>query len=277
MAKKGNGYKFGLSKLIIAKRTVDAGTGTVSYSDAFQCGEAMKATITPNYVTGELYGDNRKVADISEFVDASVVLGSTTMPYQATQILFGHDVNSTTGVERSAAGDVANEVGLGFTSKNHDGTYDACVIYRSRFTEGAEDFNTKGSSISFVTPELSGKALGREEDGEWRVKNYAFASESLAVDWICSVLDITNTFTVTKFNVTQTLTHATSSFTANKINKNAELVATLTADTGYTLATPTVTMGGTAVTGAWDSTTSKVTISSVTGDVVITETATQDE
>ena len=274
---KGKKYRFGLSKLIMAKRTYVEGTGA-SYSDAFQCGEAQTANITPNYATGSLFGDDKKVADVSEFTDAAITLGATTLPYQAAQILFGHSVNLSTGVEVSSAADSAGEVGLGFTSKNHDGTYDAVVFWRAKFTEGAEDFQTKGDGINFVTPSLNGTILPIEDDtSDWRVKNYNFSNESEAVDWICSTLGIQNTFTTTKYTVTQTLSHATSSNSAAKVTKNTSYTTTLTADTGYVLATPTVTMGGTDVTStAWDSSTSKVTITSVTGNIVITETATED-
>jgi phi13 family phage major tail protein len=273
MAQKKNVYKFGLSKLIIAKRTVSGGTG--SYSDAFQCGEAQTATVTPNFVSGSVYGDDKKVAEVSEFKDAAIQLGSTTMPASATGILFGHQIG-VDGVETSKASDVANDVGLGFTSKNHDGSYDACVIFRARFSEGAENYQTKGDGINFVFPSLSGSIMAREEDDKWRVKNFDFASESAAVDWICTILGITNTFTNTKYTVTQNLSHATSSFSGADVDKASSLTITLTADTGYELATPTVIMGNVYQdpTDVWDSATGKITIASVDGDLIITETAT---
>lgn len=189
MAARQEVYKFGFSQLIMAKRTYADSTAT--YSDAFQCGQATNGTITPNYVTGALYGDDAMVAEVSEFVSAGVTLGSTTMPSSAPAVLFGHEVDETSGEETSNTGDTANEVGVGFTTKNHDGTYDACVLYRVKFQEGAENFQTKGSSINFVTPVLNGTALGRQEDGDWRIKSFAFASESAAVDWIETTLGIT--------------------------------------------------------------------------------------
>ena len=82
---------------------------------------------------------------------------------------------------------------------------------------------------------------------------------------------------VVTHSVTQNLTNVTSSFSNATVNDGDALDLTLTADSGYTLDTPTVTMGGTDITStAWSSTDSKVTIDSVTGDVVITATATED-
>lgn len=74
----------------------------------------------------------------------------------------------------------------------------------------------------------------------------------------------------TEYSVTQTLSHATSSFTGNTVDAGDSLEATITADTGYTIDTVTVTMDGVDVTStAWDSSTSKVYIENVTGDVTI--------
>ena len=277
MAKKrAKSYNIGLSMPIIAKYNFNAETRVITYSDAFRCGEAMTTTITPNYVTGALYGDNKKVDEASEFVDATLAIGSTIMPSSAPSILFGHDVNGTTGVETSGANDVSNYVGYGVTVKNSDGSYDALVLYKAKFTEGAENFQTKGSSMNYVTPQLSGSAVTRDTDDKWRVKNFGFASESDAVDWICSVLGIENTFTGDAYSVTQDLTHAFSNYNRASIRKNTALSIKIVADDGYELATPEVTMGGEDITAtAWDAVTSKVSIASVTGDVVITEVATE--
>lgn len=74
-----------------------------------------------------------------------------------------------------------------------------------------------------------------------------------------------------EFSITQTLTHITSDFTDETVQAGAPLEATLTADTDYVIGTVTVTMDGVDVTTtAWDTTTSKVYIANVTGDVVIT-------
>ena len=78
----------------------------------------------------------------------------------------------------------------------------------------------------------------------------------------------------TEYSVTQNLTRATSSFTDSTIDAGDELEATITADTGYTIDTVTVTMDGVDITStAWSSVTSKVDIANVTGAVVITVSA----
>lgn len=77
-----------------------------------------------------------------------------------------------------------------------------------------------------------------------------------------------------QYNVTQTLSHVTSTWTAEKITAGAEFEATLTAESGYTMDTVTVTMGETDITStAYTAGTGKVLIAEVTDDVVITASA----
>jgi hypothetical protein len=77
-----------------------------------------------------------------------------------------------------------------------------------------------------------------------------------------------------QYNVTQTLSHVTSTWTAEKITAGAEFEATLTAESGYTMDTVTVTMGETDITStAYTAGTGKVVIAEVTDDVVITASA----
>ncbi|MGF2525952.1 hypothetical protein ACQUW0_26870, partial [Ralstonia pseudosolanacearum] len=74
--------------------------------------------------------------------------------------------------------------------------------------------------------------------------------------------------------VTQTLTHAASSFTGDETEKGAAFTATLTESVGYTMGTVTVTMGGTDITStAYNDSTGVISIAEVTGALVITATA----
>lgn len=74
------------------------------------------------------------------------------------------------------------------------------------------------------------------------------------------------------WNVTQILSHVTSSFVERTIDANTELVAVITPDDTYTIENVTVLMGGEDIT---DSVlvTDTITIPSVTGDVQIIATA----
>lgn len=73
------------------------------------------------------------------------------------------------------------------------------------------------------------------------------------------------------FTVNQTLIHTTSDLVDTSVQANAELNVQLTAETGYTVGTVIVIMGGEDITAtAYDDTDNTVSITSVTGDVTIT-------
>ena len=75
----------------------------------------------------------------------------------------------------------------------------------------------------------------------------------------------------TTYTVTQTLSHVTSSFSGSSVTAGSSFSATLTADTGYSISSVVVTMGGVDITSsAYDDSTGAVSIGSVTGVVTIT-------
>lgn len=75
-------------------------------------------------------------------------------------------------------------------------------------------------------------------------------------------------------SVTYNMTNVSSGNTAAAVENGGSYTATLSASSGFTLASVTVTMGGIDVTSAaYDSSTGTVTISEVTGDIVITANA----
>jgi hypothetical protein len=75
-------------------------------------------------------------------------------------------------------------------------------------------------------------------------------------------------------SVQQILSHVASTFVDASIADGDALSATLTADTGYTIDTVVVTMGGEDITAtAYTSATGAVAIASVDADVVILATA----
>lgn len=80
------------------------------------------------------------------------------------------------------------------------------------------------------------------------------------------------------YSVEQNLTNVQSTFSGGTVNDGEQFSATLTADEGHTIQTPTVIMGGMDIgSTAWDASGGTVTIGEVTGDIIITAAATPDE
>lgn len=84
--------------------------------------------------------------------------------------------------------------------------------------------------------------------------------------------DIINV-TVPSYTITNTLTNVTNSNAAQSVDEYQSYIATLTANSGYAISTVTITMGGADASQYYSNGT--INIPSVTGNIVITATATE--
>lgn len=180
---------FGLSHPIIAKHNVAAGT----YTNAIKCGKAINTSVTQNYNEASTYADNAMDESVKEFKNATVELGVNKVPKDAVEILFGHKI-AEDGTETSNTEDSGSYVGYGFiTAEMNSGVkqYRACLLTKVKFKEGAESYQTKGDSIQFSTPTLSGEAFGNNEN-VWRIKSPYFNTEKECDEWIMEQMGLTD-------------------------------------------------------------------------------------
>lgn len=171
----------GLAQAIIAKLDNEK---EKTYTKGFECGEAMETTITPNENAAELPGNNRIVESVKEFKNATLKIGTTRLPVEADEVIFGRKA-SEGGSTVYSINDVSNYVGYGCyvcEIVHNVRSFVAIWIYKCMFSEPEGGYKTKGNSIEFVTPELNGTAVTLES-GEWMEKK-KFASEVEAVDWL---------------------------------------------------------------------------------------------
>lgn len=177
---------YGLSHPIVAK------LGSTGYSDGFACGKAVNVSVTPNFTEASLFGDNELTEYVKAFKDADVVLGVTTLPSAALTVMFGHTIDTDTSEVEYGSQDNPGYCGFGFyTSEMVDGVakYGAVWLPKCKFSESAESYTTKGDSITFQTPSLSGKALA-DADGNWKYGK-SFTSEADALTWLKGKANIT--------------------------------------------------------------------------------------
>lgn len=178
---------FGLSKPWIASLNPETNT----YTGAFKCGKAVNTTVTPNYNEGQLFADNQQTENAKEFKNAAVAMGVDSLPAKATEVMFGHKVEED-GTEVSNAEDEAAYVGYGFiTTEMQNGVkkYRACLLHKVKFTEGEESYTTKGDTITFSTPNLTGIAFANNT-GDWRTKSPYLDTEAAADAWIQEKLGV---------------------------------------------------------------------------------------
>ena len=183
---------YGLKKPIVAKRTA-AGTYDIPQGGLVQFARAIAFNVSPTFAEAALACDDDPHGEYEkEFVEADVTLGTDTVPVDVNEVLFGATVSASasgTGAEANVVtykkDDQANEVGtavIGDEVLHGVKKWVAVFLPRVKYADPGEDFETKGSSITYKTPSITGKAYA-EADGTWR-KRAVFGSEAEAVAWI---------------------------------------------------------------------------------------------
>ena len=170
----------GLRKPMIGKRTA-AG----SYEAPSALGKAVAMDITPNFAEATLYGDDGQAEYIKEFTDADVTLGTSTIPLNMYQTMFGHAIDTEKKSVTYGKDDENGYVGVGIVAPNivdDNRSFDAMFLPKVKFSDPSDSFETRGDNITFKTPSISGKASA-EDSGVWK-ETASFTTEAAAVAWI---------------------------------------------------------------------------------------------
>lgn len=168
----------GLRKPIIAQLKSDG-----TYDDPFAFGKAIGLQVTPNYAEGSLYADDGQAEYDKEFSYAEVTLNTSTIPIVAHEKMFGHTVTEKN--VKFNGDDQNNDVGLGWISVekvNGVRSFIGNFLDKVKFSEPSEDYATRGESIEYKTPSITGRASA-VDGGGWK-ETETFATEAEAKNWI---------------------------------------------------------------------------------------------
>jgi phi13 family phage major tail protein len=59
-------------------------------------------------------------------------------------------------------------VAIAFEAKKHNGQTRYVKLLKGRFSPSQETIQTKGESVNFTTPQMEGRFVAREYDGQWK-------------------------------------------------------------------------------------------------------------
>ena len=171
----------GMRKVFIAER-VASKTYNVTGGLA-SCGHAVSVNITPTWAEGQNYGDDMQVDTDNDFVSASVALSTTNVPASFHETMFGNTVTSS-GVTHGKD-DEPNMVGYGTIGvEKVDGVrkYVALFMPKCKFFEPADSLETRGDSITYKTPSITGKGFALDS-GAWKYSQVC-DTEAAAITWL---------------------------------------------------------------------------------------------
>lgn len=182
---------------VIAKRKIsDEGT-KVTFEEGMILAKMMSCTVTPTQNKVEVYGDDDVAEQDNSVTGAAVALNTTYLPTEPAAYMFGSEYKKATETEPeqliSKDSDEAPEVAYGYIDGHkQDGKkkFRVRIIPRVVFNQPAETSNTKGNTVTFTTPSISGTAKVDPVTGEWK-HDYFFDSAKAAVDFLKTTMGIT--------------------------------------------------------------------------------------
>lgn len=184
----------GLKRPVIAPITEETESAT-TYGSGRILAKAISANITINNAgTDPLFADDEAAETASGFSDGTIELGVDDITDTNAAYILGHTYAEVNGVNELTASteDTGPYLGIGFVRvriKAGEKTYQAKIIKKVQFSEPSEETTTKGKSIEWQTPTLSGTILV-PTDKVWK-RQATLATEADAINWIDGILNTT--------------------------------------------------------------------------------------
>lgn len=283
----------GVDSFYIAPVTKDDKTGYVAGTPVyFQPVQEIGKT-TDSSSEAHYYDNKALIVVNSESADSIQITMTPPMLEQLAQIT-GKSFDPTTGMY--VDGERVNQYfAIMYRTKGTDGKYRYVSRLKGTFNIPEETVSTENDGTDTTNTQVTYTGVytayefnkGKYVNGAWQKGS----AKGVVVDERYGLVDFSTFFNKvqtpdsvqpsapgTTYDVTNTLSNVVNSNTATTVNEGTSYLCALTAESGYTISSVTVTMGGTDVTAtAYTAANGVVYIADVTGDIVITATATENE
>lgn len=162
-------------------------SGTVSYENQTDVGDAMSAQLELKFAEGRLYAESRLAEYIKLATGGTISLAVKYIKKAAQAMLYGCTSDTSKENLKFSAKDIANYVGVGFYAPDKiDGvTKYTCVwVPKALFGPPSLSYQTKGENIQFNTPTTTGEFLADDSTDELLLEVETVDSATAAVAWI---------------------------------------------------------------------------------------------
>lgn len=154
----------GFDKCFYAKIT-EGEDGNETYSTPVALPGAISISITPNVNNATLYADDGAYEESSALGNIDVELGLADLTPEIQADILGHTIKN--GVLSRKSSDVQPYVAIGGRSLKSNGKYRYFWLVKGKLNIPEQSRQTKGDSIEYNTPTLSGSFLKRNLDNAW--------------------------------------------------------------------------------------------------------------
>lgn len=178
----------GLRDVYYAKLLTDPVDGTPTYEAPKHIAGAISANVNPNSSSATLFADDGPSDTAATLGEISLELNMKDLDLATQAELLGHTLDN--GVLKKKGADVPPWVAVGFRTLKSNGSYRYYWLNKGKFATPEEDLQTKGDSIEFQTPTITGSFVKRDSDDEWQRQADSDDTESAAAitKWFTSPL-----------------------------------------------------------------------------------------
>jgi hypothetical protein len=188
----------GMKYLTFAPITAGTAQSAITYGTGVVAEHAISGNITYNFDEQSLYGDDKLAEYFKGLTGYDIELGLTELD-DALAVLLGIEraATATNITTYHMVADNTTSVGVGFVQTlivNGAKSYVGYWFHKATFSINNENAQTKGESIEWQTPTLTGKGWGVELDASNGVQyreRQVFTTEAAALAWLKSKANIT--------------------------------------------------------------------------------------
>ncbi len=159
-------------------------TGSPVYTNGAVMGKAILANIAWTKNNVSLYADDAIDEMDQSITGGTETLGLNELTHEVQSVILGHQINANGELVVSDS-DKAPYVGHGFYGKvkrNGLDKYRAVWLSKVQFSEPNDDTNTKGETVAFQTPSITGNIM-KDINGKFKYEKL-FDTEAEAMAWL---------------------------------------------------------------------------------------------
>lgn len=179
----------GLRDLYRAPITI-GDAGKEEYGSPVRMAKAISAELSVEVAEAILYADDGADEVVKEFVSGELTLNVNDLLPADLAALLGQTQDDDK-VLYASENDDPPYMAIGFRAKKANGQYKYIWLYKVKFAIPSENYQTKGDSIEFTTPEIVGQFIKRS-DGLWKAEHVAKPDDAIASGWFTSVREPNN-------------------------------------------------------------------------------------
>ena len=188
--------KIGLTNYYYSHLT-EALDGTPSYDGAKDFGKAISAEVSISNNSAMLYANDSLAESDTSFQNGTITLGTDDDREATFADVLGHEVTDEGEVIRNA-NDIAPWIGFArivVKMVSNVRIYKVELLYKCKMSEPSQSDATKGESVTFATPSITG-TIATLANGDWSIAK-TFASKEDAIAFIQAIFaDSTSTYRV---------------------------------------------------------------------------------